>query len=58
METEEALEAVLQSELYSWLQVEYHNWNDGKRPIPFMKSVLQRMITKDLRVFSVEPNIW
>lgn len=43
---------------FTQLQVEFHNWNDGKRPVTFMKSILQRMITKDLRVFSVEPNTW
>lgn len=40
------------------MQVEYHNWSDGKRPTIFMKSVLERMINKDLRCFSTEPNIW
>eukprot|EP00884_Botryococcus_braunii_P022683 jgi/Botrbrau1/9099/Bobra.0305s0006.1 len=43
---------------FTQLQVEFHNWNDGKRPLPFMKSILQRMISKNLRVFNVEPNTW
>jgi hypothetical protein len=41
------------------MQVEYHNFGAaGKAQLGLMLSVMTRMITKDMRVFSVEPNLW
>jgi hypothetical protein len=40
-------------------QVEYHNFGVGGKAQPsLMLGVMTRMITKDMRVFSVEPNLW
>eukprot|EP00884_Botryococcus_braunii_P008611 jgi/Botrbrau1/17751/Bobra.0127s0011.2 len=43
---------------FTQLQVEYHYQSNGQQSLTQMRNVLARMITKDMRVFSTEPNTW
>lgn len=39
-------------------QVEYHNWPGSAVKPDYMLKVLARLVSKDMRVFHVEPNLW
>eukprot|EP00884_Botryococcus_braunii_P008612 jgi/Botrbrau1/17752/Bobra.0127s0012.1 len=43
---------------FTQLQVEFHNLQEDNVDTDFMLKVMARLITKDMRVFSVEPNLW